>query len=292
MQKFKAQEYSPLLAYLFKHCAPMTKTKVKQTLKYGAVRVNGRVTTSHAYPLKPGDLIELTGKKAAVTEQLKTGMDFKLLFEDEDLIVVEKPSGLLTMGTDREKEKTLYYQLTAYQKSKSKLGKGRIFIVHRLDREASGLLGFAKNEAAKRALQGNWSSAIKKYFVVAEGTPRDKEGMVRSHLMEDDFRRVYSARAPSKEAKLSVTHYRVVKTMGTYSLLEVALETGRKNQIRVHLADIGCPIAGDDKYGAQTDPLGRLALHAHHLAFDHPVSGKRLAFDSPCPESFSKVVKA
>ncbi len=289
MQKISVTEHSPLLAYLFRHGAPLTKTKIKQVLKYGAVRVNRCVVTAFDHPLKPGDTVEIMGKRAASTELLKTKMDFTIVHEDKDLIVVEKSAGLLTMGTDRDKEKTLYFRLTEYHKSRNPLGKGRIFIVHRLDRDASGLLVFAKSESSKRILQTNWNEATKKYYAITEGSPERKEGAISSYLEEDKFRRVYSVREPSREAKLSTTHYRVLRESESYALLDVLLETGRKNQIRVHLFDLGCPITGDAKYGAQSDPLHRLALHAYSLAFAHPTTGEPLVFQSKYPDSFKKI---
>jgi len=268
----------------------MKKTGIKQMLKYGSIRVNGQVITAFDHPLKPGDTVELMGKKAALTEKLKNRPEFSIVFEDHSILVVEKPAGLLTMGTEHEKKKTLYYMLTEYQKAKSIDGHGRLFIVHRLDRDASGLLIFAKGETAKRILQRDWSAATKRYYAITEGTPRPESGVIESHLEEDSFQRVYSTTSASPEARLAITHYRLLKTAERCSLLEVELETGRKNQIRVHLSEMGNPIIGDEKYGAKTNPLNRLALHAHELAIEHPVTGEQMIFRSPYPESFKRVI--
>jgi len=290
VQKFSIQERSPLLKYLFLHCPGMKKTSLKQMLKYGSIRVNGQVITAFDHPLKPGDTVELMGKKASLTEKLKNRPEFSIVFEDHSILVVEKPAGLLTMGTEHEKKKTLYYMLTEYQKAKSLDGRGRLFIVHRLDRDASGLLIFAKGETAKRILQRDWSAAVKKYYAITEGTPRSSSGVIESHLEEDSFKRVFSTTSASPEAKRAVTHYRVLQEAERYALLEVELETGRKNQIRVHLSEMGNPIIGDEKYGAKTDPLNRLALHAHELAIEHPVTGEHLIFRSPYPDSFKRLL--
>jgi RluA family pseudouridine synthase len=230
--------------------------------------------------LKPGDLVEILTVRAATAEKLKKRLAFKLIYEDAHVIVVDKPAGLLTMGTETEKEDTVYFQLTDYVRTESGNDRARIFIVHRLDRDTSGLLVFAKTEEAKHFLQENWERAVKKYYAVTEKVPSPKRGKIESFLVENDFRQVYSVRTRSRDAKHAVTHYSVLKEKGRYALVDVALETGRKNQIRVHMADIGCPVAGDAKYGAVTDPFGRLGLHAYYLSFPHPNTGAMKTFRS------------
>lgn len=185
----------------------------------------------------------------------------------------------MTIATDKVRTRTAYFLLNEYLKP------GRVFIVHRLDREVSGLLVFAKTETVKRQLQDHWTQVRKKYFAIVEGTPRRHSGTLRSYLRENKFLRVYSGRKTA-DSKLSVTHYRLVRTNGRYSLLEVELETGRKHQIRVHLSDIGHPIVGDKRYGARTNSAGRLALHASHLALEHPVTRKKMVFESEFPTTF------
>lgn len=289
-RKHSVTEPSLLLEYLFKLYPQYKKTKVKQILKFGSVRVNDRVVTLHRHRLKPGDSVEVLSEKNTFLERLKTEFSFKMVYEDEDLIVVEKPSGLLTMATEKEKENTLYFELTEYERARSKTKHGRIFIVHRLDRDSSGLVVFAKTEDAKHALQENWSKTIKKYYAVTEGVPKEKDGLIEGYLAEDSFRRVYSVSKLSKTSKPALTRYRVLRDNGRYALLDTSLETGRKNQIRVHLSDLGHPIAGDMKYGAQTDPIRRLALHSYLLAFPHPSTGELKTFISKLPENFEKLV--
>ena len=289
MRSFSVPEKTLLQDFLFKVLKDLKKTKIKQILKFGSVRVNGRVVTWYQHPLKPGDKIEILSKEHASVERSKTELGLKIVYEDKDLLVVEKPAGLLTMGTAREKEATLYFMLNEYEHSKTKDESGRVYIVHRLDRDASGLIVFSKNDAAKRALQGHWELATKKYYAITEGTPREPLGTIENFLREDEFQRVYSVSKNHPEAQHAVTHYRVLRENGGYALLEVTLETGRKNQIRVHLSGIGCPIMGDEKYGAKSDPFRRLALHACFLSFPHPVTGELKTFQSALPGPFKKI---
>jgi len=165
----------------------------------------------------------------------------------------------------------------------------RVFIVHRLDRETSGLIVFAKTETAKRRLQDNWDKVAKRYLAVVEGVPGKNEDTIAGYLNESSTLRVYEGRS-SKSAKYAVTRYRILKKSRGYSLLEIDIETGRKHQIRVHLSGIGHPVAGDKKYGAATDPLKRLALHAHRLSFQHPATKKDMHFESSLPRAFEQFV--
>ena len=216
--------------------------------------------------------------------------DISILYEDNDILVAVKPSGLLTMGTDRDKSRTLFALLTDYvRKGYSKSAK-RIFIVHRLDRDTSGVIIFAKSMEAKLKLQGQWEETGKKYIAVVHGRFEKREGTITSYLAENKAHLVYSTPDASK-GKLSHTSYRVLKDTREFSLLEVNLLTGRKHQIRVHLADIGHPVLGDDKYGKGKDKNKRLALHAGSISFLHPSSGKRLTFETGFPEYFNKLVK-
>ncbi len=287
----RVAESSLLLDYLFRHFSHFKKTKIRQMLTHGSVRVNEKVVTLHRHVLKPGDTLDFLSPKDALSEHLKERLDFPIVFEDRDFLVVDKPAGLLTMGTEREKEHTLYFELTKYIRAKSPDGRGRIFIVHRLDRDASGLVVFAKNTAAKETLQKNWTQAVKKYYAITEGVPEKKEDSIESHLVEDKFRRVYSVKQRSRQSKHAVTRYRLLRESSRYALLDVTLETGRKNQIRVHLSDLGHPIAGDTKYGAVSNPLRRLALHAYSLSFTHPSTGKLQTFHTKLPEDFEKLLR-
>jgi len=266
-----------------------TKTKVKQLLKHRAIAVNNRIVTRADHKLSANDSILLDAKPKPGAEILEhTGIG--IVYEDDAVIVINKPSGLLTIATEKEKKETAYYLLNAYFKERNPSRPDRIFIVHRLDRETSGLIVFAKDEAAKRRLQKDWNGAEKKYYAVVEGIPRDPEGRIESYLSETTAFKVYSEPA-GEESKHAVTKYRLMRAGKGHALLDVLLETGKKHQIRVHLADIGCPVVGDKKYGAKTNPFRRVALHAYSLSFAHPVSGKRMQFTTPLPKAFASVVR-
>ena len=266
-----------------------TKTKVKQILKHRAIAVNNRVVTRADHKLSANDSILLDAKPKPGAEILEHA-GIGIVYEDDAVIVINKPSGLLTIATEKEKKETAYYLLNAYFKERDPSRPDRIFIVHRLDRETSGLIVFAKDEAAKHRLQKDWNSAEKKYYAVVEGIPRDPEGRIESYLSETTAFKVYSEPA-GEESKHAVTRYRIMKAGKGHALLDVLLETGKKHQIRVHLADIGCPVVGDKKYGAKTNPFRRVALHAYSLSFSHPVSGKRMQFTTPLPKAFASVVR-
>ncbi|MBA4372972.1 MAG: RNA pseudouridine synthase [Thermodesulfovibrio sp.] len=217
--------------------------------------------------------------------------DFSILHEDEDLLVVIKPAGLLTMGTERDKTHTAYAMLTDYVRKGYAKSSKRVFIVHRLDRDTSGVLVFAKTLQAKTKLQGQWEETEKKYLAVVHGRCKNKEGMISTYLAENAAHVVYSTPNPAK-GKLARTAYRVLRETSEYSLLEIDLLTGRKHQIRVHLAEIGHPVVGDEKYGAGRKVGKRLALHARALSFTHPVNNRRLFFETEVPEYFSKLLGA
>jgi tRNA pseudouridine32 synthase/23S rRNA pseudouridine746 synthase/23S rRNA pseudouridine1911/1915/1917 synthase len=212
-----------------------------------------------------------------------------MLYEDRDLLVVDKPPGLLTMGTDSEKTRTAYFILTDYvRKGYSKSSK-RIFIVHRLDRETSGIVVFAKTIEAKLRLQRQWNETEKKYVAVVHGRCKKMAETITTYLAENKAHVVYSTADPAK-GRMSRTAYRVLKQTENFALLEVSLLTGRKHQIRVHLAGIGHAVVGDQKYGIEDNRHSRLALHARSLSFNHPISGKRLTFETKVPGYFNQLV--
>ncbi|PKN31227.1 MAG: RNA pseudouridine synthase [Deltaproteobacteria bacterium HGW-Deltaproteobacteria-18] len=212
-----------------------------------------------------------------------------ILHEDRDIIVVDKPAGMLTMATETEKTRTAYYALTDYVRKGNAKSRYRIFIVHRLDRETSGVLLFAKTEAAKRALQDQWEETTKIYAAVVHGQMGKESGTVISHLVESGVHKVYSTR-DAKLGKLAQTAWTVVREKGAYSLLRIELLTGRKHQIRVQMADLGHPVAGDRKYGGKGDNFSRLALHAASITFAHPFSGQRMTLEAPVPTIFAQLV--
>lgn len=220
-----------------------------------------------------------------------------ILYEDDCIIVADKPSGLLTMSTGKEGEITAYSILTDYVRSarggRNTRDKGRIFIVHRLDRDTSGVIVFAKDEQTKHALQDDWNETIleRKYIAAVEGTLEYDEGTVASYLKDNPKSMKVSSSWTDNGGKYSVTHFKVLRSSGQYSLVEFELETGRKNQIRVHASVIGNPVAGDRKYGSASNPLHRLCLHASTLVFHHPRTRQLLRFDTGIPKDFMRLCR-
>jgi 23S rRNA pseudouridine1911/1915/1917 synthase len=215
--------------------------------------------------------------------------DLVILHEDKDILVVSKPPGLLTISTETEKSRTAYYMLTDYVRKGNAKSRKRIFIVHRLDRDTSGVLIFAKSEEAKRTLQSQWKDAKKTYLAVVHGKCEKCSDIISTYLAENKSHDVYSTTSSAK-GKLARTAYTVLKETKDFTLLEIDLLTGRKNQIRVHLADIGHPIVGDRKYGKGGKAHKRLALHARSISFGHPYSGEQLTFKAKVPEYFNTLV--
>jgi RluA family pseudouridine synthase len=208
-----------------------------------------------------------------------------IIYEDKHILVVDKAKGVLTIGTEKEKHKTAHALLNDWVKKGNERSKNRVFIVHRLDRETSGIMVFAKNESAKHFLQENWKDFTKKYYAVVTGTLKDKEGKIQSYLNENAAFRVFSVKDPAK-GKLAVTAYKVVKETTRYSLLEIVLLTGRKHQIRVHFAEMNHPVAGDKIYGKEEKGTKRLALHSFSLTLRHPVTNKEIIFETELPPFF------
>ena len=239
------------------------KKQVRTWLKFQAVTVNGRPISQFDHPLKPGDTVAIRSDRfAAPKTSLPSGI--KIYFEDASVLVVEKPANLLSIASEAEPEKTAYFQLTEYLRQAHPRSKQRVWIVHRLDRETSGLMVFAKTPEAKEFLQANWDRFEKKYEAVAEGRLPRPSGTLKSDLDESNPFKVF-IRPASGLTRHAVTHYRVLAETKPLSLVELTLETGRRHQIRVQLASVGCPIIGDEKYGAKTDPAGRLGLHSSFL---------------------------
>ncbi len=276
-----------LLPFLFEAFAEVKKTKVRQWLKHGAVQVNGRAITKFDHTLKPGDKIAIKPQKKPVEELSPLPPGLKILHEDDTLLVVEKPAGWLTIAKDSGKGRNIYSVLMDHVRSVTP--KLRVWIVHRLDRETSGLIVFAKTEEAKRHLQQNWQDFEKRYLAITEGIPAKKEGTFRSHLDESNPLRVYSAPS-SEDTREAITHYRVLKTGQGRALIELDLETGRRHQIRVQLSDARCPVLGDLRYGSKNDPAKRLALHSSQLIFQHPEDGRTMRFDSPLPKNLAELI--
>ena len=212
-----------------------------------------------------------------------------ILHEDKDLLVVEKPSGLLTIGSDRDKSRTVHYLLNDYVRKGNPKSRSRVYVVHRLDRDTSGILIFAKSEQAKQFLQEHWDQTDKHYLAIVHGRLMPKEGVFSTYLAENAAQKVYATLNTAK-GKLSHTEYKVLQETKGFSLVEIHLLTGRKHQIRVHFADKGHPVAGDKKYGQEAVVANRLALHARSISFTHPFNGREMSFDTGMPEDFVRLL--
>lgn len=274
-----------LLDFLFASMPDKPRTTVKDYLKHRQVMVGSNVTTRFDQPLNPGDEVKIN-----TTREFQTFSHprLRLVYEDDDIIVVDKGYGLLSMGTDKVKDGTAYSILREYVKRKDP--RNKIFIVHRLDRDTTGLMMFAKTQKAKETMQHNWNNMVleRRYVAVVEGTLDPEKGEIRSYLAENAAHEVYSTNNPD-EGQLAVTYYTTLRTRAPYSLVELSLATGRKNQIRVHMKDAGHPIVGDRRYGAKSSPIHRLCLHAATLRFVHPVTRRDMNFTSPLPAGFNRL---
>jgi 23S rRNA pseudouridine1911/1915/1917 synthase len=276
-----------LLAYLMSQQPAHSRKRAKDLLRFGAVTVRGKKNLRHDTRLEPGDVVSIAIRSNGRADKIELH-GLKIVHLDDAVVVVEKPAGLLSMGSGAEKQRTVHRILNEYLKALAGSEAQQAFIVHRLDRETSGLIIFARSEAVQSALQKDWRSVTKTYLAVVEGVPAEAEGTLTDHLMEDASMLV---RRVKHGGEVAITHYRVRDTCGDKALVELTLETGRKHQIRVQLVGLGHPIAGDRKYGARTDPANRLALHASALRFNHPVSGDLMQFRSVLPRRLRVLVE-
>ena len=278
------KEENTLLPFLFETLKEQSRTAVKQLLGRGQILVNDAVTTQFDTVLKPGDVVMISyvRRKVPFNNQL-----LNIVYEDDFVIVVNKREGLLSVSTTKVHERTAFHILSDYVKKNDP--RSKIFVLHRLDRDTSGLMMFAKTRAVQEKMQSNWNEVITKrtYMAVVEGMPEKERDILTTNLKENAEARVYVVESGGKEA---ITRYEVLRSNGKYSLLELNLETGRKNQIRAQMEYIGHPIAGDSKYGAETNPAGRLMLHAQRLNFIHPETGEEMRFDTRIPDAFKSLV--
>lgn len=280
---FEIHQETELRPFLFQAMPNRSKNSVKSILARGQVQVNDLIVTKHNHIVYPGQTVEILKNKAAIRESTLIGLT--ILHEDDDLIVVHKDAGLLSIATAKEKERTAHNQLMTYVRNKHP--GNRVFVVHRLDQETSGVMMFAKNERAKHVLQNDWRNMVKErsYIALLEGKMKDEQGTVTSWLKETKTRLMYSSPTEGDGLR-AVTHFTKLASSRNFTLVDVELETGRKNQIRVHMKDIGHPITGDKKYGASKNDIGRLGLHAKALAFVHPKTKKTMRFEAEVPHVF------
>lgn len=283
---FTVAEAGPLMPFLLAALPHKNRDNIKSYLRNKQVLVDGQPVAQFNHSLQPGQQVTITRNKIAPS---KTYRGISIVYEDNDIIVIDKHAGVLSVATDSREKFTAYSILWDHVKSNQP--EGKIFIVHRLDRETSGLLIFSKSARVQKILQKSWNEIIRErsYVALAEGVVDPPAGDISSYLKESPSRVVYSSKEEG-DGRWSVTHYETLKNVPGYSLLKLSLQTGRKNQIRVHLADIGHPVAGDKKYGAATNPLGRLGLHATVLAFRHPVTNREMRFELPVPRKFHEVL--
>ena len=282
---YNVTEPAELMDFLMAKMAGISRNKVKSMLTNRVILVDNVITTQYNFALKPGMKVQIS--KAKHNREFKNPM-LKLVYEDAYIIVVEKKEGLLSVATEHQKERTAQHILSEYVKRSHR--NNRIFVVHRLDRETSGLMMYAKDEKTMNTLRDNWHDIVKdrRYVTIVSGDMERDAGSVESWLTD---RKLYVSSSPTDDGgKYALTHYKTIKRANGYSLIELKLETGRKNQIRVHMSDLGHPVVGDERYGSECNPLGRLALHAFKLCFYHPVTGQLMEFETPYPAAFKSLM--
>ena len=281
--KLIVEKEGELLDYLYNNL-DMPKKRIKQYLTHGAIFVNNNRTTKYNYKLVPGMNIVID-----TDNKNKKTLPFDILFEDNHIIVVNKPSGLLTIATNKERDKTLYHIVREYLVSKDK--NSRVFIVHRLDKDTSGIVVLAKDEKTKNKLQENWNEyvSLREYIAIVYGQMSKESDRIVQNLKETKTNLVYVSR--NDDGKEAITNYKVIKANDNYSELSINIETGRKNQIRVAMASIKHPIVGDKKYGDPKDKESRLFLHANRLKMYYPEIKKELLFETPIPNEFKRIIK-
>ena len=284
----RVNEPAELMQFLLAKMGGMSRNSVKSLLSHRQVMVNGKVTTLFNTALKAGDTVLISSARGNIE---LTHPKLKVIFEDQYLIVVEKKEGLLTVTTGKSDETTAFSILKNYVKKASP--QNRIYVVHRLDRETSGVIMFAKTREIQLALQENWHRVIthRVYVALVEGKVEKPEDTIVTWLTENEKSLKIHSSKVDNGGQQAVTHYRTIKSNDKFSLLEVELETGRKNQIRVHMQDIGHPIVGDKKYGSEVSPIGRVGLHARVLAFIHPMSLENVTFETHVPKTFTSVFR-
>ncbi len=282
---FHVSEKSLLMEFLMAQMPHKSRNNIKSLLSHKQVLVEGKPVSQFDFPLLPGQKVEISSNRISPEQKFR---EYNIVYEDQHIIVIDKMAGLLSMATENEKRATAYSLLSRHVKKQDRGNK--IFIVHRLDRETSGLMLFAKSEPVKNKLQETWNDTVieRTYLAVVEGPVEKQEGTITSYLSEDKVFRMHSSPKPGS-GKEAITHYSVLKKNNAYSLLKVNLETGRKNQIRIHMQEMGHNIVGDKKYGATTSPIKRLGLHAHQLSFIHPVTGEKMNFETKIPRVFMRL---
>jgi len=288
MEVYQVDEDTELLKFMLKVYSNKSRTAVKKMLNHGQFIIDGEVVTQFNHPLKAGQEVYIMSQNRS--KQLSHLTSISIIHEDKDLIVIEKAAGLLSVPSDHPEldEDSAYLQLENYVKQANH--NNQIFIVHRLDRDTSGVMIFAKKKEVQESLQANWQDVVKKrmYTALVEGHIFKDKGTISTWLTEDNNQMVQSSNYDNG-GKKAITHFKKVQANKDYSLMEVELETGRRNQIRVHMSGLGHPVAGDKKYRSQSNPVKRLGLHAKQLDFIHPTTQELVSFSSPNPKAFYKL---
>ena len=261
----------------------LSNKTIKNYIKNGMITVNDEIITNSSYLLHDGDKVEISYSKKKIPDY-----NLDILYEDDYLIAINKPSGLLSISNEKEKDVTAYRMVSDYIKKNNK--NKYIFVVHRLDQDTSGVLMFCKNEKIRDKMQDNWNTIVKKrgYIAIVDGK-LSGNGTIHTYLLENKQQFVYSSK--NNQGKEAITHYSVLKNNSNYSLVQLFIDTGRRNQIRVHLSERGFPIVGDKKYKCKTNPIKRLCLHANILEFIHPVTKKLIHIESEIPKEFKTIIK-
>lgn len=285
--KFKILTNCELMEFLIKKFPEKSRNNIKNLLTKQMISINGNIETKYNFQLKTGDELEIITSKKSLSPQLHK---LKIIFEDEDIIVIDKEKDLLSVATEKEKTETAYSIVRDYLKKKN--SKNKIFVVHRLDKDTSGIMIFAKNEKSKNILQDSWNENVKKrnYVALVEGKVKKEKDRIESYLAENKACITYST-FNEKNGKKAITEYKKIYSNNNYSLLDVEIHTGKKNQIRVHMQDIGHSIVGDKKYKSTKNPINRLGLHATSISFIHPTTKKIVTFSSEIPNEFIKLFK-
>lgn len=285
---YTVEEDTELLPFLLETLNDRSRNSVKSILTRGQVKINGQIISQHNHPLQAGQEIEILSNQANKKKSIL--MDVKVLHEDENIIVINKAPGVLSTDSEKPNEATAFEQLTVMTKQDNPNNK--IYIVHRLDRDTSGVMLYAKNEKTRDKMQNNWNDIVKerKYNALVEGILEEKQGEIASWMKKGRDTRMIS-KPYDNGGKHALTKYRVVREGKDYSLLELELMTGRTNQIRVHMQDIGHSVVGDRKYGSKVNPIKRMGLHATTLAFIHPTTDKLVRYTVKPPKSFTQIFK-
>ena len=276
-----------LLPYLISLPLGLSRRQAKHLLRFGAVKVPRKARVRHNTQLEPGDVVTIAVRKQ-VRDSGYERHGLRIVYLDDAIVVVDKPAGLLSIGSQREKERTAHRIINEHLKALTKSRLQQAFVVHRLDRETSGLMLFARNESIRAALQNDWKNVTKRYLAVVAGAFSNELGTLKDHLVESKALMVHRVESGGD---LAITHYRVLRRYGNKSLLELTLETGRKHQIRVQLAAVGHPIIGDRKYGARSGLARQFALHSCELKFRHPVSGAVMEFRCALPKRLRSLIE-